>query len=282
MRRGVSVAASLRAFFAEEIRAAAALPEGPSTERVLAAFAAVPREAHVGPGPWHLRSARPGMPVRQTPDADPRHLYHNVLVALDEARGINIGEPALWAGFLIQASIPLGASILQIGAGSGYYTALLAELAGPEGTVLAVERDPDLAAMATRALTDRAGVTLRHGNGATLRSEDGPFDLIVAFAGVTHPAPAWLDRLTPGGQMLLPVTGSDGWGAMVLFQRRGAGFAARTLGRCGFFPCDGARDDDLARRLDRLWADPLRWSGATLNATIQNGRMDLTRPKSDS
>lgn len=270
----MSVTPTLRRFYAEEIQAAAALPDGSQTDRVLDAFAAIPREDHVQPGPWLLRSPLSGMPSRRTPDNDPRHLYHNVLVALDEARGINIGEPSLWARFLSQTEIAEGSSVLQIGAGSGYYTAIISELVGQNGHVLATEVDEGLAAIAHGTLAGRRNISVRHANGPTdLTPADGPFDLIVAFAGVTHPPPAWIEHLRPDARLLLPVTGRNWWGAMVMFNRKGDAFDGISLGRCGFIPCDGARDDQTAERIDRLWAKSERWSGARLNAFMRDGAM---------
>lgn len=266
---------TLRRFYAEELRAAAALPNGEQTDRLLAAFASVPREDHAGPGPWLLRSPQYGLASRRTPDGDPKHLYHNVLIALDEERGINVGEPSLWARFLVRASVAKGSRVLQVGAGSGYFTAVLAELAGPQGHVVATEVDPKLAEMAAVALRGRANVSVRHENGATeLTSEDGPFDLVVAFAGVTHPAPIWQSALKPEGRMLLPLTGDDWWGAMVLFARSGDALRGTTLGRCGFFPCEGARDPGNARDLAQLWSDR-----ALLNDAQIELRMVGTRAK---
>ena len=232
----------------------------------------MPREEHVGPGPWFLRSPLYDFAARHTPDDDPRHLYHNVLVALDEKRDINIGDPSLWARFFDSASIAEGASVLQVGAGSGYYTAILAALVGAQGRVVATEIDDRLAAMAEDALGSRANVSIRRCNGATeLDADDGPFDLIVAFAGVTHPVPSWSARLKPAGRMLLPVTDESWWGAMVLFERHGESFDGTTLGRCGFFPCAGARCADAARRLSQLWSETSRLSGARLRVRVRDG-----------
>lgn len=249
----------IRRFFAEEIRSAGALRDGPETDRVIDAFAAVPREDHAGPGPWLLSSPLFGMASRRTPDANREHLYHNVLIALDEAQGVNIGEPSLWARFLSRTGIKPGTSILQVGAGSGYYSAILAEITGGKGHVLAFETDKALADMATTALAGRSNVTVRHGNGATdLGEGDGPFDLIVAFAGVTHPVQLWADLLNPAGRMLLPITSEKWWGAMVLAERNGDEFDAVSLGGCGFFPCAGARDVETANRVAELWSDRSR------------------------
>ena len=98
---------------------------------VCAAFAAVPRERFVGAGPWRVRS-----PMKAeywtTADADPRAVYHDVLIALDEELGINNGQPSLWAFLLDQLSILAGDRILHLGCGTGYYTAIMAELVGPQ------------------------------------------------------------------------------------------------------------------------------------------------------
>lgn len=261
----MAVDPALRRFYAEEVRAAAALPEGRETARVLDAFAAVPREDHSGPGPWLLRSARLDLPSRRTPDADPAWLYHNVLIALDEDQGINIGEPALWARFFQHFAAPLGARVLQVGTGTGYFTAILAELVGPGGHVMATEVEEDLADRAAEALQNRPNVSVRQGNGALdVTPDDGPFDLIVAFAGVTHPAAAWHAALAPGGRMALPVTGSDWWGAMVLFSPTSDGIEGTTLGKCGFYPCAGARDARMERHLDAFWSDPARLDGTKI------------------
>ena len=265
--------ADYRRFFVEEIRALAALEPGEASARVLRAFGAVRRETFAGPGPWTLRSPLYGMVPRRTEDADPRHLCHCVLIALDEQRKINIGEPSLWARVLSRTDIPKGARVLQVGAGSGYYTAILNEIV-PDGSVLAMETDERLAELASKALRDVDNVEMRHGNGATdLRGDDGPFDLVVAFAGVTHPVAAWIDRLAPAGRMLLPVTGVRWGGAMMLATPTDGGFDAITLGPCGFYPCAGARDDRLAERIDAMWQDRTRLDGWKMNIRTDDDRL---------
>ena len=75
-----------------------------------------------------------------TEDADPRHVYHDVLIALDEARGINNGQPSLWALLFDELDIAANDAVLHLGCGTGYYTAIAAELAGPL-IARALERD---------------------------------------------------------------------------------------------------------------------------------------------
>lgn len=259
--------------FLDELRLLAGLKSGPSTDRVLEAFGTVPRATFAGPGPWTVRSALYGMDPQQTPDDDPRWLDHCVLVALDEEKGINIGEPSMWARLLSRTEVPPGARILQVGAGVGYYTAILAQLAGPDGAVLGFEVEGELARCARDTVGNDDRIEIRHGNAATdLRDEDGPFDLVVAFAGVTHPVPAWTDRLAPKGRLLLPVTGTRGFGAMMLMEPTATGFDVLTLGQCGFYACAGARDDATARRLDKVFVDRTRLDGWRLTIREEKGQ----------
>ncbi|HEY1543799.1 MAG TPA: hypothetical protein VGG01_15415 [Xanthobacteraceae bacterium] len=87
---------------------------------------------------------------------------------------------------------------------------------------------------------------------------------MIVFSGATHPAPLWLDRLAPGGELLLPLT-DDNWRGFLLRATRGRDghpgrivlpharrqntFAATSIGAVGIFPCAGARDDVAAERL---------------------------------
>lgn len=266
---------TVRRHFIEQLRALAALGGLPEEERVLAAFAAVPREAFAGPGPWSvLTPLHLSAPV-QTPDADPRHLYHAVLISLDRGAGINIGAPTLWARLLSRFAVPDGHRVCQVGAGSGYYTAILAELVGASGHVTAYETEPHLVALAEAALADRPNVTLLHDNATGLVGASGPFDAIIAFAGVTHPPRPWCEALAPDGRMLLPLTGGQGFGAMAEFKRADHGpaaFTVSTLGSVGFYPCHGARDPFSEHALDTLFADRTKLDGATLHGQWEGDR----------
>lgn len=270
--RVVEASEKIKQFYAEEVCVAAALPEGQLTERIMKAFATVPREKHVGSGPWLLQSPLRRV-RRRTPDSDPKRLYHNVLIALDEERGINIGQPSLWAQLFLTASVTGGDNILQIGAGSGYFTAILSELVGPEGFVTATEIEPALVSMAQNALEGRSNVAVEHKNAATeCTGDEGPFDLIIAFAGVTHPLPSWRNLLKPNGRMLLPITGAKGQGAMMLFKQIDGSFHGTTVGRCGFYPCSGARHPDTAADLDVLWSDASLLKGARFTLHMEQDR----------
>src|SRR5579872_5528962 len=113
------------------------------------ALATIPRERFLPPGPWTVRSeADVAAPPRQTPDADPRHVYHNVAIAIDPTRMLFNGTPSLIGMAIDVLALPPGARALHIGAGTGYYTALMGACVGEAGRVLALEADEALAARA--------------------------------------------------------------------------------------------------------------------------------------
>ncbi len=238
--------ARLRGFFARY----ATTKGGAQDPRVEQAFAAVPREPFAGPAPWSIHV--PGNGYLETPDDDPAYLYQDVLVALDPTRGINIGEPSLHARCLDALAPGPGETILHVGAGAGYYSAILAHLVGAQGRVLAYEIDPDLAARARRNLSDWpwAEVRARSGIAAGLPEVDG----IYVSAGLTQPAPSWLDALRPGGRLLFPLQPLGGFGGMLLVRRPGksghaTAWPARFICTAGFIGCIGPQDEETGRRL---------------------------------
>jgi len=114
--------------------------------------------------------------------------------------------------------------VLHIGAGTGYYTAVLAELVGSAGRVTAFEVDKAVAARARRNLGAWPQVRVIHGD--ALATPFDPADGITVNAGATRPPAAWLDALRPGGRMTLPLTTDEGWCAFdpAKIARRGAVF----------------------------------------------------------
>src|SRR5258708_5994116 len=134
--------AARRRFFAEEIQMVANL----RSAAIVEALARVPREQYLPPGPWTIRSESDfGGPLRQTPDADPRHVYHNIAVAIDVGRMLFNGSPALIGMAIDALALEPGARVLHVGTGAGYFTALIAHCAGPAGHRVGRGADPDLA-----------------------------------------------------------------------------------------------------------------------------------------
>jgi protein-L-isoaspartate(D-aspartate) O-methyltransferase len=232
-----------RRCYAEELRSLAHI----SSPALFAAFATVPRERFVGPGPWRIK----GMGrYWATEDTDPRRVYHNVLIELDGEKGINNGQPSLWALCFDQLGVSAGDHVLHLGCGTGYYTAILAELAGPSGSITGIEIDEALAERARIALEPWPQAAVVHGDGS--RGLFEPADVIVVSAGVTHPLPAWLNAVRPGGRLLFPMTVTSGPGVMMLLTRkREDSFAARLLCGVSFIDFSGVRDSEVSGLLGK-------------------------------
>jgi protein-L-isoaspartate(D-aspartate) O-methyltransferase len=235
-----------RRWFAEELRHTAHV----GSAAVVEAFAAVPRKHFAGPGPWRVLSPMRGRDYWTTDDADPRRLCHDILVAIDETRRLNNGQPSLWASLIDQLGLAAGDSVIHVGAGLGYYSAILAEIIGPGGRVTAIEIDPGLAARARANLVrawPQANVVAADGFAF---AADQPVDAIVVNAGVTHLAPPWLDSLkADNGRLLVPLTNANLWGAFLIITRRGARYPVRFASRTGIIPCIGGRNADAEARL---------------------------------
>lgn len=215
---------------------------GSSSLRLTAAFAATPREDYLGAGPWPIFTGSGYLP---TLSQDPRLLYQDVLVGLATERGINNGQPTLHARCLAACDPQAGESVIHVGAGTGYYTAILAALVGPAGSVLAYEIEADLAASAAANLQHLPQVSVVN---ASASAGDLPAaDVIYVSAGATHPLPSWLDALKRGGRLIFPLTPKHGFGGMLLVTRNGAmQYAAAIIARVAFVPCIGGRDEATA------------------------------------
>ena len=219
---------------------------GSSDEHLIAAFASTKREHYVGAGPWSIFVGSGYIP---TPSDDPRLLYQDVLVGLATDRGINNGQPSLHARCLAACAPAPGEAVVHIGAGTGYYTALLAALVGNTGNVLAYEIEADLAERARENLSALANVRVVNASAAQADLQNA--DLIYVSAGATHPLDAWLDALNIGGRLIFPLTPEEGLGAMLLVTRRAASsYAASIVMRVAFIPCIGARDKAASTALN--------------------------------
>ena len=236
---------SLHEQFAREVASVAGIESKPLVE----AFARVAREDFLGPGPWDVLAFTDGKPLyRRTPDADPERILHNVAVAIDSTRHLNNGHPSSLMMLIEALRIGPSDSVLHVGAGVGYYTAILAELAA---RVVGIEIDEALAARARTNLARWPNAEIFAGDGSDTH---GSHDAILVNAGATHPRAEWLDALRPGGRLLLPLTVSAPAGAMpmwqvpnsnpgmLLFARDGE---ARFMGPIYIFDCAGARDPEL-------------------------------------
>ena len=249
--------AKARAFFARYVatRGAARDP------RIEEAFSTIPREPFVGPGPWLVAASGPwqdrsrGPRYVQTPDDDPTFLYQDVLIALDSERGINIGEPSLHAHCLDALAPRPGETILHVGAGSGYYSAILAHLVRSTGRLYAFEIDRNLAERARRNLVPYPQVSVEARSGAIGTLPEA--DAIYVNAGITQPIPAWLTALRAGGRLLFPLQPTRGLGGMLLVHKPSEGalsWPARFVSRAVFIACQAVQDEDVGRGLASAFA----------------------------
>jgi len=218
----------------------AGMPEDSAIARV---FGTVPREKFVRDPPWRIF----GNGHEDELVEDPAKLYQDVLVKLKYEEAINNGQPSLHALCFAALRLRSGETVVHIGAGTGYYTAMLAMLVGDSGKVDAYEIEEDLAAEATENLREMPWVRV-HADSGTV----GPLpicDVVYVSAGATSPLDMWLDALRIGGRLLFPLTPDEEYGGMLLVTRLPGGYAARFLCGAKFVGCKGARDAKMSRRL---------------------------------
>jgi protein-L-isoaspartate(D-aspartate) O-methyltransferase len=242
--------AAIRHAYAKQLLAIASV----SDPRLEQAYATVPREHFLGPGPWKI-GTQEGT-YFATPSADPTHLYTDSVVSILPERGLNNGQPSFHVGLMASAAPRDGEHVVHIGAGPGYYSAILAELVGPDGRVTAIEFDADLAQRARLNLQLWPNTRVIQGDGTTIAFEEA--DIIYVCAGATRPADLWLDQLAEGGRLIIPLTIDEtdtaGFealapGAMFRIERRGHDYLARWISVVAIFPCAGARDETSGRAL---------------------------------
>jgi protein-L-isoaspartate(D-aspartate) O-methyltransferase len=216
---------------------------GTDNPRVQAAFAAVPRENYLTPPPWRIFA--PGG-IMDTETSDPAKLYGDVLVSLDRQKGINNGQPSLHAAWMAGVDPQPGQTVVQIGIGTGYYTAILAWLVGEGGRVEAYEIEPRLADIARENLAALKQVRV-HAESAVGTGLPAA-DVVYVSAGAVAPDPAWLRCLSPGGRLVMPWQPSPMEGRTLLVRRKPAGFAARLHSSVSFVACVGAERRDIRPR----------------------------------
>ncbi len=237
----------VREWYAEEIRYAAAIEQ----EGIVTAFATVPRESFLGLGPWAIHHVDGR--YWQTPNDDPKHVYHNVVVAIDSTRRLNNGQPS-WLASAIQTLVVREKDrVAHIGCGTGYYSAILAKIVGQEGHVIAVEVDGALAEHARTNVACFPNIQIVNANGTDC--EIGPCDAVLVNAGVSRLSLAWLEALKPGGRLLVPLTMSDdangtiGEGRSLKVTRAPEGYTAAFVNNVGIYHCIGGRDEKSLQQL---------------------------------
>jgi protein-L-isoaspartate(D-aspartate) O-methyltransferase len=189
---------------------------GIGDERVLAAMRRVPREAFVPSGIRHRAYADSALPIGEMQ---------------------TISQPWIVAAICQGMELKGPERVLEVGTGSGYSTAVLAELAVH---VVSVERHESLARSARAALASvgAANVELLVGDGSCGVPERAPFDAIAVHAAAPKAPPALLDQLAEGGRLVVPIAfeSSD---VLTVLRRRGDELTRRAISPCRFVPLIG-------------------------------------------
>jgi protein-L-isoaspartate(D-aspartate) O-methyltransferase len=157
--------------------------------------------------------------------------------ALPIGSGQTISQPSVQARYLQSLRLTGKESVLEVGTGSGYQTALLARVAE---RVFSVERVPELANSARRVLEELglSNITVLVGDGTLGWRPFAPYDAILVAAASPEVPPPLLDQLAAGGRLVIPI-GTRERQELMLFTRRDDGFDAVSLGDARFVPLIG-------------------------------------------
>ncbi|HEX3491991.1 MAG TPA: methyltransferase domain-containing protein [Streptosporangiaceae bacterium] len=165
------------------------------------------------------------------------------IVVKSDAGGLPVSastQPAMMAIMLEQARLTAGQRVLEVGTGTGYNAALIAEIVGDRGSVVTIDVESDLAdqARASLAAAGYPDVVVVHGDGADGVPGHAPYDRVIVTAGVWDLAPRWLAQLGPGGRIVAPIS-VRGIQLSVAFEHAATHWAGRSARRCGFIRMTG-------------------------------------------
>lgn len=195
--------------------------------RIAGAMRQVPREAFV-------------------PQATLEDAYADRALILKERDGAllsSISQPSMIAHMLELLGPERGTRVLEIGTGSGYNAALLAELAGPHGAVDTVELEPDLAATA-RATLQRSGYErVRVLSDDAFDPADAAYERIIVTARASDIDPRWWRALRDGGRIVVPLDIGYGGERAIAFERDGERLVSSGSCACAFVALRGERTD---------------------------------------
>lgn len=177
----------------------------------------------------------------------PRHLFVEEALrgqaygdfALPIGEKQTISQPYIVALMTAALQLKSGDRVLEIGTGSGYQAAILAQIVN---RVYSIERLPEMARRARRIL-DSIGcgnVQIRVGDGTLGWPEEAPFDAIIVTAGAPYVADIYREELAVGGRLVIPVGGSDSQTLMRFTRVDAKHFKEEALTGCRFVPLIGS------------------------------------------
>lgn len=195
-----------------------------------------------------LRHHRISEPVLEAMRKVPRHLFVSESLwsqayrdhPLPIGNGQTISAPHMVAMMCDLMDLKPGDNVLEIGAGSGYNAAVMAELIVPEGHIHTIERIPSLAENA-RTNLDRAGytenITVHTGDGTLGLPKHAPYDSISVTCAAPDTPPPLVEQLADGGRILIPI--GRGFQDLYIVEKKGKKVTRKRVTSVVFVPLIG-------------------------------------------
>ena len=174
------------------------------------------------------------------PESARPHAYRDSPLPIGD--GQTLSAPHMVAVMAEALDLREGQKVLEIGAGSGYNAAVMAELVGPEGKIITMERHPSLAEKASQVLLEAGytNVQVVVGDGSLGYPEQAPYDRISVTCGAPRVPGPLADQLRDGGIMVIPVGGLD-YQSLLRVRRMGGKILSEDLGSVVFVPLIGEK-----------------------------------------
>lgn len=199
------------------------------------------------------------------PDVSLEHAYDpwNAVVTHRFADGRSLScasAPHMVGQMLDQLDVQRGHRVLEIGAGTGYNAALLAELVGSTGNVTTIDIDPDVTAAATRHLAAEgySGVDVITGDGHIGAPCNAPYDRIIATVSPWDIPVTWWEQLKPVGRMVIPLRWR-GHTQTVAFDYQDGDLVADSMYYCGFVPLVGDSEGEYSAPITDNGSVRIHW-----------------------
>jgi protein-L-isoaspartate(D-aspartate) O-methyltransferase len=260
--------ASIRAVvdgYVQALKAAEAI----RSARVERAFRTVQRHRLVET--FFYRGEQGRVTVRHDPDsprpADLEVIYADTALATrytDGAPTSSSSAPSLVAEMLELLELRQGMKVLEIGAGTGYNAALMAEIVGDQRLIITVDIQQDVVEQTRRLLGNAgyAGIRVLARDGFEGVADTAPFDRIVATVGCSDLSPRWAEQLRDGGLMLVPLEHAQSH-PLTAVRKQDGELRGRFVGWTGFMPVRGPL------QIEDMWS-----RGIVLPESGQDGNFD--------
>lgn len=168
------------------------------------------------------------------------HAYRDTPLPIGD--GQTVSAPHMVAVMAEALDLREGQKVLEIGAGSGYNAAVMAELVGPRGRVITLERHPSLAEKAAQVLREAgySNVQVVVGDGSLGYPEEAPYDRISVTCGAPRVPGPLAEQLRDGGLMVIPVGGLE-YQSLLRVRKLGGRTTTEDLGSVVFVPLIGEK-----------------------------------------